>query len=457
MPLSRRKWWILASLGIGTFMSALDGSVVNTILPIIKRDYYCGMDAVQWVVTVYLLIVSGLLLTFGRVGDLHGLRSVCIGGFAVFVASSALCGLAPSIIALVVSRGFQAIGAAMIFSSSPAILTANFPPEQLGQALGLQATMTYLGLASGPSLGGWLADTLGWPSVFYLNVPVGAAAIAACWWSVPHTPSMNHGESFDRLGATVFMAGLTMLLLALNQGHAWGWNSAATLALLATGLAALATFVAIQRRVRFPMLDLTLFRNRLFSAAVASAILNYAAVAAVTFLMPFYLILHFGWSTSHAGLIMTIQPLVMAVAAPLSGSVSDRLDGSRAPATLGMSILTIGLAWLACLNAESSWRHAAVGLAVVGLGTGIFISPNNSALMGAAPARRRGIAAGIMATARNAGMLFGVALAGAVVTTMQTMRFPLLDAFRVGFSAAATVAAVGAALTLVRGGEEPGG
>jgi MFS family permease len=148
--LQSQKWWILASLGIGTFMSALDGSIVNVILPIVQRDLHCDSDAIQWVLTVYLLLISGLLLTFGRAGDLRGHRSVCLWGFLLFVFGSALCGLAQRVEWLVAARGFQAFGAAMIFSSSPAILTATFPPEQLGQALGLQATMTYLGLAFGP-------------------------------------------------------------------------------------------------------------------------------------------------------------------------------------------------------------------------------------------------------------------------------------------------------------------
>lgn len=411
------KWWILVALGIGTFMAAMDVSIVNAVLPVIQRDLGGDLDAVQWVVTVYLLMVSGLLLTFGRLGDIHGHRLVIASGLVLFVLGSAWCGFAHTIVALVVARAFQAVGAAMIFASSPAILTMNFPDEQRGQALGLQATMTYLGLALGPSLGGWLADAFGWQTVFFVNVPVGFVALAACLRFIPADGTDGRHESFDLAGAAVFMVGLAALLLALNQGHEWGWTSPLVLSLAASAVVLLAVFLRIERRIRHPMLDLSLFRSTLFSASVVSALLNHTCTATATFLMPFYLIAQLGWSPSRAGLLLTIQPLMMAAVAPLSGTLSDRLGHSRRPATVGMAILAMGVAWLAHMTATSSWHHAAVGLVLVGLGTGMFISPNNSAIMGAAPRHRQGIAAGVLASARNVGMVLGVGLAGAVVTT----------------------------------------
>ncbi len=434
-------------------MSALDGSIVNIILPTIERELKSNMATVQWVVAVYLLIVSGLLLTFGRLGDLRGHRKVCVWGFVLFVSGSALCGFAPSTAALIAARAFQAVGAAMIFSSSPAILTGAFPAEQRGQALGLQGMMTYLGLALGPSLGGWLTDTLGWQSVFFVNVPVGGLALAACLWFIPTAAEPRQAESFDLRGAAMFMAGLTMLLLALNRGHDWGWTSPLILSLAAGAVLLLAAFWRIERRARFPMLDLKLFHSRLFSASVVSALLNYTCTAMVTFLMPFYLIQWLGWNPSKAGLLLTVQPALMAATAPLSGTVSDRLGGSRLPSVFGMAILTVGVGWLSCLGAGSSWPHAAIGLALVGLGTGMFISPNNSALMGAAPRNRQGIAAGIMATARNLGMVLGVGLAGAVVATMMASgaATTLAGAIAASFHVAAVLSAVGIFTTMIRG------
>ena len=452
------KWWVLVALGTGTFMSALDGSVVNTILPVVQNRFQCGLETIQWVVTVYLLIVSGLLLTFGRFGDLYGHRRVCASGFVLFVLGSALCGIATTATALIAARGFQAIGAAMIFATSPAILTSAFPAEQRGQALGMQATMTYLGLAVGPSLGGWLTDAYGWPMVFYINVPVGLVAWTACLRFIPADSKHGHRESFDVPGAAIFMAGLSALLLALNKGHDWRWNSPSILTLAVGALALLAVFVQVERKVRFPMLDLSLFRNTLFSGSVISALLNYTSTAMVTFLMPFYLIKGLGWTPSKAGLLLTVQPLLMATASPISGAVSDRISNPRLPAIAGMGILALAAGWLACLRTDSGWLHIAFGLAAVGLGTGMFISPNNSSLMGAAPLHRRGIAAGIMATARNVGMVLGVGLAGAIVTTMMVSRPSdrLIEAIDASFWVAALLAFVGIFASMIQGSKENG-
>ena len=186
-------------------------------------------------------------------------------------------------------RCIQAIGAAMIFASSPAILTKRFPASQRGQALGMQATMTYLGLAFGPALGGWLADFVSWRAVFYINVPIGAAALAAGAWFIPATPRRSSAERFDRVGAVLFMTGLAALLLALNQGHQWGWASWRIAALLLASVVLLAAFLAVEMRVTHPMLDLSLFRHPVFSASVTAAVLNYICMAGISFVMPFYL------------------------------------------------------------------------------------------------------------------------------------------------------------------------
>jgi EmrB/QacA subfamily drug resistance transporter len=450
-----RKWLVLAAVGVGTFMSALDGSVVNTTLPLIRRAFGSDVATVEWVVTVYLLVVSGLLLSFGRLGDLRGHKVMYVSGFAVFVGSSALCGLAPSVGSLVAFRAAQALGAAMLFANGPAILTGNFPAAQRGQALGLQATMTYLGLTAGPALGGFLAGRFGWRSVFYINVPVGALALALSARFIPRDRPAERRGRFDVAGAGAFLLSLMALLLALNQGHDWGWASAPVLGLLAAAAAFGSIFVAIESRVASPMLDLSLFSSRIFSTSTASAVLNYICLYSIAFLMPFYLIQGRGLGPAQAGLILTAQPLVMAVAAPLSGTLSDRI-GSRLLSTAGMAILGIGLLLLARLGSESSFGQVAGALVVVGVGIGIFISPNTSALMGAAPRNRQGIAAGVLATARNVGMVLGVGLAGAIFTTVVARGLAgdpasLFTAVRLSFVVAAGVGFLGAVVSAARG------
>jgi MFS family permease len=181
----KSRWWILVAVGVGSFMTALDGSVVNIILPVVSQAFKTDVATIEWVVTVYLLVISGLLLSFGRLGDLRGHKLVYMSGFVVFVVSSALCGLAPSVGVLIAARALQAIGGAMFVANSPAILTKNFPASQRGQVLGLQATMTYLGLTVGPSLGGWLTSRYGWEAVFYINIPVGLLAVWLSLYFIP--------------------------------------------------------------------------------------------------------------------------------------------------------------------------------------------------------------------------------------------------------------------------------
>jgi len=416
-PGSTAKWWILFAIGIGNFMSALDGSVVNTILPVLRRSFQTDIATIEWVVTVYLLTLSGLLLSFGRLGDLRGHKSVYLTGFAFFLLGSGLCGLAPSAGLLITFRGFQALGAAMLSANSPAILTRNFPSSERGRALGVQATMTYLGLTAGPSLGGWMATALGWRSVFYINVPVGLFAILMSARLIPADSGEAQREPFDFAGALLFLAGLVSLLLGLNIGHAWGWASPRVLGLLAAASICLALFILVEARRASPMLDLRLFQHPTFRVAVVSAILNYMCIYGIIFLMPFYLIQGRGLTAAGAGLILTAQPLVMAAVAPISGSISDRV-GSRLPGSFGLAVMAVGLVLLARLGAASTTGSIALALAVTGLGTGIFISPNSSALMGSAPQARQGIAAGILASARNVGMVLGVGFAGAVFTTL---------------------------------------
>ncbi|HSP35507.1 MAG TPA: DHA2 family efflux MFS transporter permease subunit, partial [Thermoanaerobaculia bacterium] len=421
---SEHRWFVLTAIGVGTFMSALDGSVVNTVLPLLSRELHASVAAIEWVATVYLLVVSALLLGVGRAGDLRGHKWMYIGGFALFVVGSALCGMSPTVHVLVAMRGLQAIGAAMLFANAPAILTKTFPAHERGRALGAQATFTYLGLTAGPSLGGWLAQAFGWRSVFYINLPVGAIGIALSLRAIRSDRPEKTGERFDYLGAAIFTAGLAVLLVALDQGHAWGWASRLTLSMIGAAVVLLTFFITVELRRSNAMLDLSLFRNRVFSAATASALLNYICVYSVLFVLPFLLIQGRGLNTQQAGMILTAQPIIMAIVAPISGAMSDRI-GSRWLATAGMVILAIGLAILAMVTYSGTRAAIAGGLAVVGLGIGLFVSPNNSALMGAAPRHRQGIAAGVLATARNVGMVLGIGLAGAVFTTILDRGGPL--------------------------------
>ncbi len=449
-----RKWWVLIAVGTGTFMSALDISAINTVLPIINREFNSSIATIEWVVIVYLLLVSGLLPIFGRLGDIRGHKPVYITGFLIFITSSVFCGLSPSVYALIAARGLQALGAAMLSANSPAILTKSFPSSQRGQALGMQATMTYLGLTVGPALGGWLTDLYNWRAVFFINVPVGLLALFLSLRFIQRDTPEKITERFDWPGALTLMGGLITLLVALNQGHNWGWLSPITLALLTISIFLLGIFIAIEKRTLAPMLDLTLFRNRLFSTSISSAVINYICVYSILFLMPFYLIQGRELSPSQAGLILTAQPIIMAIVAPISGTLSDRI-GTRIPSIVGMVSLAVGLFSLSQIGPYTPLNFVAIGLAIAGLGIGVFISPNNSALMGSAPHSRQGIAAGLLATSRNVGMVLGVGLSGAIFTSALThsagvSNQALFQAIQISFLVAAGLATIGIITSAIR-------
>jgi EmrB/QacA subfamily drug resistance transporter len=407
---------VLLAIGVGSLLGSIDNSVVNAVLPVVRRSLGSNVATIEWVVSIYVLVVCGLLLSFGRLGDLRGHKQLYITGFVVFTLSSAFCGLAWHVGALIAARGLQAVGACLLFANAPAILTRNFPAHQRGQALGLQAVMIYLGLMIGPPLGGWLTEHISWRAAFYINVPIGIVAVKLCTRFIPRDEPRAGGESFDFAGGALFMGAFTVLLLALNQGYIRGWRSPSIQAMLAGAGLLLVLFVVRERLTAHPLLDLTLFEERRFAMSAASAVLNYVPLFSITFLMPFYLIQGRGLTPSHTGLLLTIQPAFMVISSPISGTLSDRI-GTRPLATLGMGILGVGVFLLSRLQPDSPVRYIVLALSVVGLGTGIFITPNNSALLGSAPPHRQGIASGVLGTARYVGMVLGVGIAGAIFTT----------------------------------------
>ena len=314
--------------------------------------------------------------------------------------------------------------------------------------------MTYLGLTVGPSLGGWLTQTISWRAVFYINVPIGVLAFIFSLVIIPaDKPDGDQSERFDWSGALLFSAGLGALLLGLNQGDAWGWASPAVLGCAAGALILLGIFLRVELHTPSPMLELSLFNQRVFSASTASAVANYICLYCVIFLMPFYLLQGRGLNPAQAGLLLTAQPIIMAIVAPISGSLSDRI-GSRLLSTLGMLVMGAGIFLLAMLKPDASNGAILIGLAVTGLGTGIFISPNTSALMGSAPRQRQGIASGILATARNVGMVLGVGLAGAILTSVMARTAginALFTAVHTGLLVGTGVAVLGAVISSIRG------
>lgn len=403
------RWYVLATVSIGTFMSTLDSSIVNVALPTISGQLHSDLSTLQWAVTAYLLTISSLLPIFGRAADLLGRKKVYSSGFLIFTLGSALCGFTPNIWFLIATRVLQAVGAAMLMANSAAIVTAIFPFNERGRALGLTGTVVALGSLTGPALGGILIGLAGWRSIFYINLPIGIIAYLAAQFILPVDNPRKDEERFDFTGAFLFAGGITSTLFAINNGQDWGWSSLPVVLGLVAGLALLSGFIINERKVQHPMIDLSLFHNRPFVIGNISGFLCFVAMFANVMLLPFYLQQILNYSPSQVGLLMTVFPIMMAVVAPISGHASDRI-GPLILTTSGLTICGMGLFYYSTLSATAHIYQVIPGPLLLGLGSGMFQSPNNSSVMSSVPVQKLGLAGGFSSLVRNVGMISGIAL-----------------------------------------------
>jgi len=402
---------IVLAIGIGTFMSALDSSVVNLAMPMIKHHFNASLSMVEWIVTAYLLIVSSLLLTFGRISDLYGQKRVYSTGFIIFIIGSLLCGLSTNILMLILCRVIQALGAGMLFSTGTAIITNAVPPEHRGKALSITAIAVALGLVAGPVIGGTLSTLCGWQSIFYINVPVGIFGYLMVMKNVPKDEKTK-AVPFDLLGSVLIFIALLLFLLPLNLSGDYNIPPVLFVSSLAAGILTTVFFIFYEKKCPYPMLKISLFQNRVFSASSIAALFIYMAQFIMVFLVPFYLVNLRGYSTLLSGLLYMPMPIATMCIAPISGSLSDRFD-SKFFSSAGAFIMAGGLLLLSFLQKDTAVGYIIFSMIVTGIGFGMFQTPNNSAIMGNAPKENRGTASGTLATMRNIGMALGVAISGA--------------------------------------------
>ncbi len=411
--MTTNKWVTFLIVAVGVFMSTLDASIVNISLPTIARYFGVALGGpIEWVIIAYLVVIAAVLLTIGRLSDVVGRKPIWAAGLVVFTIGSALCGAAPSLPLLIAFRVAQGLGGALLFAVSPAIITGAFPSAERGRALGANAVVVALGTSAGPTIGGVLTEHFTWRWIFYVNVPLGVIGFLATLFLLKEKRARKDVR-FDPLGALLLAVGFAALTLGLSFGQEWGWASPLLIGTLALAVVALGLLIVVERRVESPILDLTLLRSRVFVSANISLILNFLALFAVSFLLPFYFeqLRHF--STQEAGLLLTPLPLTIAIVAPINGALADRV-GTRWLAGGGLTIACVGLVLLGGLTVRSSVFDIAWRLVVTGAGQALFQSPNNSALMGAAPRGAQGVAAGFLATGRVVGQSASVAIAGAV-------------------------------------------
>ncbi len=394
-------------------MGTVDSTIVNVALPTMVADFNTNFPTIQWVVLAFLLGLSVLMLSVGRLADMLGKKRIFLVGLVIFTIGSALCGFSPTVHVLIGARLIQSIGAAMLLALGVAIVTETWPSEERGKALGFSAGVISLGIVVGPTAGGLIISALSWHWIFFVNVPLGLLALVAVWRYVPPLRPKSSHEQFDFLGAAVFAIGLLSLLLGLTVGQTIGFGEPRILGLFGLAVAALVLFVFIERRVPFPMVDLNLFRDAQFSLNLTTGALTFVAIAAVVFLLPFYLELALSLPVSQVGILMASTPLVLAVLGPLSGSLSDRF-GTRPVSVIGLAILVVGYLAASTMDATTTPLGFVMRMLLIGVGMGIFQSPNNSAIMGAAPRNRLGIASGMLSITRTLGQTTGIALLGAL-------------------------------------------
>ena len=374
-------------------MGTMDASIVTISFPALTRVFDTTPSVVVWVALAYQLTVTGTLLTIGRTADILGRKKVFVTGLVVFTLGLVLCPLSQGILQLIGFRVVQALGAAMTVALGNAILAASFPQEERGRALGLLEAVVGIGLMSGPALGGILLDTLGWQAIFYLRIPLGIGACIMALLVLREQPRDGPRDRMDLLGSTTLFLGLSSLILAVNQGQGQGWTSPMVIGLGIVAVLSLGLFFSIELRAAQPVIDLNLFRVRRFAVTNALLLTSSLAAIAVPFVLPFYLIEALGLSASRSGLVIMTVPLMLFLLSPVSGALSDRF-GARLLITAGLAIQSLGYFLLSTRGADSAVLSVWPLLTLVGLGGGLFSTPNVSALMSAAPARAHGLSLG---------------------------------------------------------------
>lgn len=420
-----RKWFVMIAVAMGIFLGTIDGSIVNAALPTLVKELDTTFGTIQWVVLAYLLTLATLTLGIGRLGDMIGKKPIYTAGFGLFTVGSTLCGLSPTVHFLIGARIVQGVGAAMVFALGFAIITEAFPPTERGKALGLAGSIVSIGVALGPALGGIIIDATSWHWIFLVNFPIGIVGTWTAWKFVPAVPPPGR-QRFDFIGAGTFFVTLISVMLALTFSQDRGFGSPLVGALLGVFLVGLVLFIWIERRVEQPMLDLELFRDRLMTMNLINGFLVFVAIAGLLILLPFYLQDVLGYDVRTMGQMLTVIPIGLGIAAPISGSWSDRI-GPRPVLVVGLIVTVGGFVALTRLGTDTSAFHYILLALPIGIGIGIFQSPNNSAVMGSVPHHRLGITSGMLSITRMTGQITGISVLGALWVARVAARSGLTD------------------------------
>jgi EmrB/QacA subfamily drug resistance transporter len=388
------------------FFNPLMGSAVNVALPKIGTEFSMSAVGLSWVSMSYLLASAMFLVPFGKIGDMFGRKKIFLYGNIIFTVSTLICGFAISDTMLISTRFIQGIASAMIFSTSMAIVISAFPPQERGKVIGFNVTSVYFGLSAAPMIGGLFTDTIGWRSLFYVNAAACTIISILILLKVKQDWAEEEKEKFDFFGSVVYMISISMLMYGFSKLPK---IHAIILAIL--GITGLIFFVIIEKRTKSPVLNMKLFaENKVFAFSNLSALINYAATFAISFILSLYLQYVKGLSAKEAGIILIAQPIMMAIVASFAGKLSDKKD-PRVLASIGMAISVVGLFILSFILKDTPYWFFIIGLLILGVGFGLFSSPNTNSVMSSVERRFYGVASATLGTMRTIGMMFSMAIA----------------------------------------------
>jgi EmrB/QacA subfamily drug resistance transporter len=408
------KWIALSCTTLGALFSVLTGSTLLIALPSIMKDLHAGMDIIIWVMMIYMLIITIFVPTIGRIADMFGKKKLYVSGFIVFTIGSVLCGISQTGVELLIFRVIQGIGGALLVANSSPIVADAFPPQELGNAMGINTMIISVASVIGPILGGVFMG-ISWRFIFFINVPIGIIGTIWAGIQLKEVTSPPKKQTYDLGGTLIFTIGMTLLLLALTFGGFDGWNAKA-LGMMATSVLFLVLFVYIESKVAQPMLDLNLFKNRVLAFAFLSVLLNGIARGALSFLLTFYFQGIKAIDPVMSGVLLAPFALGMMIVAPFSGRLSDK-KGARGLSTVGLLVSAAGLLGLVRISSQSSLFELCIWMFICGFGSGMFFSPNTSAIMGAVTPDRRGIAAGVRTMMNNGGNMISIAFSMAIISS----------------------------------------
>jgi EmrB/QacA subfamily drug resistance transporter len=460
-----RKWWTLGAMCFALFMVMLDNTVVNVALPSIQREIGAQLSALEWVINGYTLTFAVLIATGGRLGDIFGRRLMFLTGVIIFAVTSATAGFAQDPAMLIGSRAIQGIGAALMMPATLSIITHTFPAAERGRAIGIWAGVSALALSIGPVVGGALTEYVSWRAIFFINLPVAVGAVVATVFAVTESRDETVDRRVDYPGVISLTAALTAIILALIEGNSWGWDSVPILSLLIGGAIGLAAFVAIELRVAAPMVEFALFRTRQFIGTNLIAFIITFAMMGTFFFMALYMQDILGFSALEAGVRFLPTTMVIAVVAPISGRLADRL-GPATPMSAGLAILAVSMFMFAGIDTATTYSGLLIPFILMGFGIALVMSPMSTAAMNAVSVQKSGVASGVLQMSRMVGASVGVAATGAIfqsqlgsgfnpaalATAPEQARATFVDALGSAMLLAAIVVVAGlvVSLTLVR-------